>query len=229
LEEFMAKRFEMKLIFPVANFFASSSLEEEKKKDLAEHGAALVSAIGAALVKEDGLNLIPDEIRRRNAQMKNEKLLQAGWIAAAAVLCLLLLATWFRVGTVGVRIQSTDKKWEKIESSRKLLEDIAFRENVRHSAMKNDLAYAALLTELGRLTPPAFVLDEARFARQDGLLVLTGESYELGKENLRLTTKFVNALSGSSFFRSVMLAGTTQETKEQKFRFEIHCVLKGVT
>ena len=72
-------------------------------------------------------------------------------------------------------------------------------------------------------------MQEVRFARVDGLLVLTGESVETGKENLRLTTKFVNALNGSSFFKSVTVAGTTQETKEQKFRFEIHCVLKGIT
>ena len=148
LEEFMGKRFEMKMIFPAANFFASSFLEEEKKKFLSEHGAVLASAIGAALVREDGLNLVPEEIRRRNAQKKNEKILQAAWIASAAILCLFLLMMWLRVMALGVRIKSTDMAWEKIESSRILLDDIAFRESVRHGAMKNDLAYAALLKSL---------------------------------------------------------------------------------
>ncbi len=229
LEGFMGKNFEIKLIFPNAAPFISPSLGEEKKKFIAEHGWVFAPALGAALVQEGGLNLVPDEIRRRNAQKKNEKLLQTAWIGAAVILCLLLLVMWLRVVALGARIKSMDREWEKIQSSKKFLEDIAFRENVRHGAMKNDLAYAALLRELGRLTPSVFALQEARFSRPGGLLVLTGESYESGKENLKLTTKFVNTLSESPFFKNVTLVGTTQETKEQKFHFEIHCVLKGVT
>jgi Tfp pilus assembly protein PilN len=228
MEEFMAKSFEMKLVFPNVASFMSASLGEEKKKVLTERAGVFISALGAALTREESLNLVPEEIRRKNTQRKNEKLLQIMFIAVASVLCLVLFFMWIRVAALGARIQSTNKEWDKIQSYRKLLDDVAFREDVRRNAMKNDLAHAALLKELANSTPSLVVLQQVRFSRADGSLVLVGEVHDVGKENVRLTAKFVNNLTGSVFFKNVTLANTTQETKDQRFRFEIRCVVKGV-
>lgn len=194
----------------------------------------LVGAIGAALISDTKINLLPDDVKL-HWQVMRQKILRPEYLLAVAVILLLLIYGLFSMSNNNLRgqVNKIDKKINEYKPK------LAAFDNLEKSAQQNEkrrvLAQAMgekrpnlalLLEELGRLAPKAICLKNLEYT--DNKLHIIGESFvSNGAAEINLS-KYLLELSRSTYLRNVKLveAKKSETFVDEAFQFDIMAEIK---
>lgn len=209
--------------------YLSDGLNDEQRALMTAQPGQFAEALGALAVREETLNLLPDEIHAHNRRKQIDASMRKVFLVIATV-----LAFW--VGWVGVQGQIVssqvgyaDTEWKEMETGKSAFTEVMKQEKQRQTATKGAIDVPALLKELSRLTPSPIVLDSLQFSRDKSTFRISGFVLDMGGEHVKIVSQYVNNLTASPFFTSVTLGQTMEDAGEGKVRFQVDAVPKGLS
>ncbi len=229
LLDFMGPKLNVPVLCPVLDNFISGSIDETDKNTVLSHPGILAASMGAALMPDDTLNLVPGDIKTKNRRTKMNRWLNLGLIGLGAVLFIVGSFTALRFQWTTTQIGAYRAEYDKLNESRQVLESLLNRSRVRRVTLKGSVPIYALLKDISLRTPGLIVLRQLQFNRLDDTITLTGELMDAKKESAKTVTQFATSLSESLFFQSATVTRSDQDDENKVIRFEINGVLKGLS
>lgn len=209
--------------------YLSEGLSDEQRAALTSQPGQFAEAFGALAVREETLNLLPDEIHAHNRRRQIDQSMRKVLLVTATVLGFWVAWVGVQAQILSAQLGFADKEWQEIQTGKSAFTDIMNREKQRQAAAKGAIDMPALLKELSRLTPSPIVLDAMTFSRDNGAFQLSGFVQDLGGEHVKIVTQYVTNLNASPFFKSVTLGQTMEDAGEGRVRFQVDAVPKGLS
>lgn len=189
----------------------------------------LSSAIGAALVEGERINLIPDEIKYRyKILMQKLSKPQVVLPAYIGILALVYLAFLYRSYALKSELDMIDRKMREYQPRIETL--AAMERNAKEQKMKQ-LAFTTyqvkgtklpkIFLELSRIIPVSVYISVLQMNPNE--VHMWGAAFERGDTAENILSKFVLALSASEFFQQVELVQALKnyDYVQDAFNFEI--------
>jgi type IV pilus assembly protein PilM len=194
----------------------------------------LSAAIGAALVGDEKINLVPPEIKHRY-RLLLQKVAKPQYLLPAFVAFLLLayLGFWFYAYNLKSELDSVQKKLKEYAprlEALNILEKTAREEERKRTTFsvyrEKGTKIPKVFEEISRLIPPGIVIRTLNMTTAD--LHMWGTAFEERSAAETIMSRFVLALSASEYFGEVKLvqAAKNYDYLQDAFNFEIVAKLK---
>ena len=130
LLDFMTPKLSVPVAVPNLEKALSGALDENEKSLALTHSGVFTAALGAALMAEDTLNLVPDDIRTKNQYRRLDRWLNLGLIGLGLFLLLTVLGTVVNLRWAESRLDVLKKEHQALSENKKVLEDQIGRAHV---------------------------------------------------------------------------------------------------
>ena len=225
---FLDQHLETKIVRPDMGPYLSDALSEEDKQFILGHGDIFSAALGASFLEEEGMNLVPIDIKNKNRERRFYRWLDLLLLGLGVFLFLVVVGTSVSTQVIKNQKRGLEKEHEEITLKKQEFETILGLEKVRRAIFKGEVYTPSLLKELSYRTPAIITLTELQYSRQEGVLLLRGEIPDSARENVKSVTQYAANLAESPFFTAVNVANTNRDEEKKVLQFELNCVVKGL-
>ncbi|NQT30236.1 MAG: pilus assembly protein PilM [Candidatus Saganbacteria bacterium] len=199
------------------------------KEGLEKNLQRLSAAIGAALLLDEKINLVPREVRHHYKAMA-QKVFRPQYVIPVFILALALIYLFFWVQGYFLK-QESDYVGAKLAEYRPRVETLNILEKTVQDEQKRKLAFLAyrqketqmlgVMEEISRLIPSNVFIDTLKLTPDQ--VHLWGVVFGKGDAPENVLSRFVLILSKSNFFKSVKLieAKKNEEYVQNAFNFDI--------
>jgi type IV pilus assembly protein PilM len=205
-----------------------------EKAALEQLSPRLSAAIGAALVADKRINLIPDEVKHR-WEIMAKKVLKPQYMALAfaGLLCLIYGMAWIQTMILENVISSTEMKLKEYRPRIKTLgviEQTAKEQEKRKIALRlheeGRTKIPDVFKEMSGIVPKGVIIRSMALAAKS--LRVKGTAFAVGDTAENILSQFVLSLSGSEYFINVKLIEAVKNDNyvQKAFDFEITANIK---
>ena len=227
LVAFMASNLGLPVALPNLESYLPGTAGEQKDPAYSNPGF-LCTALGAALVHDETLNLVPSDIKNKNLERKMHRWLTLALVGFGVVLFCVTGLTALNVHWTKGRLKTLESEYAHLQQDRKALEELLDREKLRRAALEGDIPLAAFLKDLSLRAPSMVALQELRYNRQEGSVTLKGIAADAKREGSRTVSQFTASLTGSAFYKTAEARGVEQDEENKAVKFQIEGTVKGL-
>ncbi len=228
VHQFMTQHLDTKVVPLNIEPFLSSALKPDQKNYLINHPSVVASGLGAALLGDGRINLVPEEIKKKNRQRRSNKLLNFSLFGLGFLLFLVVVGATLHSDTLKAKLDIFKKQSQEIDEKKKSFESILYKEKARRRLFKGEIYFPSLLKELSYRTPTPITLTDIDYSAQAGNLTLRGQISDVTRESAKNVTQYATNLTDSPFIASAAVTSSYQDEEKKLLQFEIVCDVKAL-
>ena len=225
---FLGQQMEIKVERLDMGSYFSETLGLEDKEFMKNNGGFFAASLGAVLLKDESMNLVPTDIKSKNRERRLQRWVNLALLGVGSLLFLVVIGISMGAQLIKKQMQVLEKEHGEISQKKKIFEDILGLEQVRRTIFRGEVYSPSLLKELSYRTPAIITLNEMQYIRQEGTCILRGEIPDSARENVKSVTQYAANLNESPFFMSVSVANTNHDEEKKVLQFELNCVVRGL-
>ncbi|MEI8350176.1 MAG: pilus assembly protein PilM [Candidatus Omnitrophota bacterium] len=199
-------------------------IQEKDKENFFKNLNQFSSALGAAFMKQDYINLVPYEIKAQKTEVRQKAFFRIIAVTSVAVFLFLLFIANFHVNDYKKRVANAKLQLSIIELIKDLNTKIEVREKLLVAIQRDRAPVYGLLKLISSLIPKEMVLDGLFFDRQKQFLTLKGIILEEGTPIEDVLTGFMGQLEKTSYILEANLVSSRHANNVQQF--EIQCDMR---
>lgn len=208
-----------KLAFPSCVRTQKFNAEHQLDKDRYQ----LLSALGAVLKGQEGINLLPPEIKTKKKEFIRIASLRLTALTIGSIFLLSLFLVKFQVRDYKNRLKIAQAHLAALKDIETLRHKISLRQGLVDKIQKDRVPIEGLLRLISAKVRREIVLEELIFNQSSYSLILKGAVLLSSDVAQPVLTGFMQELEASPFFTEVTLISSRGIGQEQKF--EMRCDL----
>lgn len=183
----------------------------------------ILNVCAAALKDETSINLIPPEIKQKQAQLIQKAFLRVAGITVGAIFLLVMFMTEFQIRDYNNRLKIATLHLGTINSVETLRRDISIKRDLMNAIQKNEITVNGILRAISALTPQKIILDDLLLTKSSYHLQIRGKVFADENAAEGLLVNFINQLEALPFFSEISLGSLKTQGNMQTF--DIACDL----
>ena len=227
--DFMTPKINLPIEIPPIDKYFSGAIDPTEREWAVSQSGCFSAAIGAALVPDDTMNLVPMDVKIKNRQGRLNRLLNLALIGFGVFLMLWTAFTGIQGNWIKSRLTSIRADHETLKAEEKVLQTLLDRSRIHRTALKGDAPLHALLKDISLRAHGSIVFKTIEFGRADDNLTLSGEVLDPKRDGSKTLSQFVASLNASPFFANVSIANQQEDEAAKSLSFEISATVKGMT
>lgn len=242
LAGYIEKNINCQIIIPAPGKLNLFNITEKNKDTLNQSGPELISCLGASLLKEKAINLLPPEIKERQQLKTQQQRWKKIWAVFLSVLGLIYLfhsiPGWRKnkqLAKLKNQYQELQPWQTKLSQHTALVAELLDRMTLANQLIAGEPFWQDVLKELGRLVPVNIVFTNLNLGQdmtEGGFsLTITGLIHPGDVSPQKDITLFMQQLQQSPYLDKVQLDFSKEKTvtaEEKLLEFSIRCKIKAV-
>lgn len=243
LSDYISKNIGIPVVLPDLVSARAMEVSELQKEELKNSGLFLINAIGAGVIKDESMNLLPHEVKAKK-KLQYEKAVWikvwTGFLIACSVIFLSLSFIGLVKKNTLVKLKNKYEKFSMLKEELQRYNTIVYEFNSK-TRLLDELVHKEpfwedLLKELAVSVPDNIVLDKLALSPKEETayktfvlsFVIVGIVYPKNSPPEEDLTKFMNALEKSQYLRRIKLEYSKEgKIKEEKvLEFKIVCDIR---
>ena len=219
-DSYLANALKMKVEkLPLPELLDTGNLD----KDKLYLDANQISSAVALSLSDQGINLLPREIKNRKIEVIQKTSLRIAAISIGAIFVFSWFVVDFQISDYKKRLKIAETHLQNVEEVKNLKTIVDSREDLINTIHKGKVPSGGLLKLISAVIPPTIILNEFSFDQASHSMLLRGVVTLSNDSVEKVLTDFMNDMENSKFILEANLISSKEDQGINSF--EIKCVL----